>query len=205
MQSTYFASLSQRCCVGLLGFFIAANAVAASFEISGVRLEDKLTLGGSGLVLNGAGIRYKAFFKVYVAALYLDKRVDTPEQVFAAKGHKRMAFTMLRDIDANELGRAFFRGFEDNTPRADTLKMASHIYRLGQIFAEQKKLLAGDTFTIDWVPSTGMVITVKGKVQGEPFKDIEFYNALMRIWLGTQPAGWKLKEALLGLSSNQGF
>ena len=42
------------------------------------------------------------------------------------------------------------------------------------------------------------VITVKGVQQGEPFKEPEFFNALLRIWLGPNPADWKLKDALLG-------
>ena len=50
---------------------------------------------------------------------------------------------------------------------------------------------------IDWVPGKGTVITVKGVVQGEPFKEPEFFNALMSIWLGPVPADYKLKEALL--------
>jgi hypothetical protein len=69
---------------------------------------------------------------------------------------------------------------------------------MGQIFADQKKLLTGETILIEWVPGTGTVITAKGKQQGEPFKELEFFNALMRIWLGPQPADWKLKDALLG-------
>ena len=52
--------------------------------------------------------------------------------------------------------------------------------------------------SIDWVPGTGTVLTVKGVPQGEPFKEPEFFNALLRIWLGPNPADWKLKDALLG-------
>ena len=40
-------------------------------------------------------------------------------------------------------------------------------------------------------------MNVKGKQQGDPFKEPEFYAALMRIWLGTTPAEDKLKDALL--------
>ena len=54
---------------------------------------------------------------------------------------------------------------------------------------------------IDWIPGTGTVLTVKGQVQGEPFKEPEFFNALLGIWLGPQPADWKLKDALLGKAS----
>ena len=77
-------------------------------------------------------------------------------------------------------------------------KLIPGLVRMGQVFADQKKLVVGDTFTTDWIPGTGTVITVKGKVQGDAFKEPEFFNALMRIWLGNNPADWKLKDALLG-------
>ena len=72
---------------------------------------------------------------------------------------------------------------------------------MGQIFSDQKKMAAGENFTIDWIPGTGTIISVKGKQQGEPFKEPEFYAALMRIWLGPNPADAKLKDALLGKPS----
>jgi hypothetical protein len=77
-------------------------------------------------------------------------------------------------------------------------KMIPGLIKMGQIFADQKKLLAGESFTLDWIPGTGTVITVKGKVQGEPFKEPEFFNALLRIWVGPNPADWRLKDTLLG-------
>jgi hypothetical protein len=67
-----------------------------------------------------------------------------------------------------------------------------------QVFFDHKKLVAGDVFMIEWIPGAGTVITIKGQPQGEPFKEPEFYNAMMRIWLGPNPADWKLKDALLG-------
>ena len=108
---------------------------------------------------------------------------------------------MLRDIDSNELGKSFTTAFTDNTPKNEMSKLIPGLIRMGQVFADQKKLIAGDTFTIDWIPGSGTVITVKGKPQGEPFKEPEFYNALMRIWLGSSPADFKLKDALLGKAS----
>jgi len=44
------------------------------------------------------------------------------------------------------------------------------------------------------------VLTIKGKVEGEPFKEPEFFDALVRIWLGPKPADSLLKHALLGKS-----
>ena len=61
--------------------------------------------------------------------------------------------------------------------------------------------LSGDAITIDWVPGTATVLTVKGEVQGEPFKEPEFFNALLGIWLGPHPADEQLKHALLGTAA----
>ena len=44
----------------------------------------------------------------------------------------------------------------------------------------------------------GTTVLVNGKSQGEPIKEPEFFNALMSIWLGPNPANRLLKDALLG-------
>ena len=191
-------TLMNKCAVALAGVMLSLGALAAQVDVAGVKLDESVDVRGSKLQLNGAGIRYKAIFKVYVAALYVGKKVATPEEFYAATGPKRMSITMLRDIDSNELGKAFTKGFEENAAKGEMSKLIPGLVRMGQVFADQKKLVAGDNFTTDWIPGTGTVITVKGKTQGEPFKEPEFFNALMRIWLGNNPADWKLKDALLG-------
>jgi hypothetical protein len=177
---------------------LSAIAVAQPVDVSGVKFDNPIELRGTKLDLNGAGVRYKAVFKVYAAGLYLTKKAGTPEEVMAAQGPKRLSITMLREIDSAELGKLFTRGVEDNSPRSEMSKLIPGLLRMGQIFSDQKRLFPGENFVIEWIPGTGTVITVKGKVQGEPFKEPEFFNALMRIWLGPNPADWKLKEALLG-------
>ncbi|MDZ4359711.1 MAG: chalcone isomerase family protein [Variovorax sp.] len=173
-------------------------AQAATVDVSGVKLEDRVTVAGSPLVLNGAGVRYKAVFKVYTAGLYLGQKAETTEAVLAATGPRRMSITMLRDIDSAELGKLFSRGMEDNMDRAAFSKLIPGVLRMSQVFSDHKKLKEGETFLIDWIPGTGTVLTIKGQVEGEPFKEPEFFNALMRIWLGPKPADWMLKDALLG-------
>ena len=167
-------------------------------DVSGVQLEDSITANGSKLLLNGAGVRYKAVFKVYTAGLYLSQKATTTEAVLAAPGPKRLTMTMLRDIDSTELGKLFSRGMEDNMERSAFSKLIPGVLRMSQVFSDHKRLKEGETFTVDWVPGTGTVLTIKGKIEGEPFKEPEFFNALMRIWLGPKPADWQLKDALLG-------
>jgi Chalcone isomerase-like len=182
----------------IAGMMTSLVSTAAVVDMAGVKFEDTIDQRGSKLVLNGAGVRYKAIFKVYSAGLYLPKKTTSPEEALSMPGAKRISITMLRDIDSNELGKLFTRGVEDNAPKTEMSKLIPGLIRMGQVFSDQRKLVAGDSFTFEWVPGTGGVLTVKGKVQGEPFKEAEFFIALLRIWLGPVPADYKLKEALLG-------
>ena len=190
-------NLTSRWSLAALAAVLVSGAMA-QVTVSGVRFEDTADLKGAKVQLNGAGVRYKAVFKVYAAGLYLSRKAGTTEDVLAAPGAKRMTITMLRDIDSAELGKLFARGMEDNMDKAAFSRLIPGVLRMSQIFSDNKKLSAGDTFVLDWVPGTGTVVTVRGVQQGEPFKEPEFFNALLRIWLGPNPADWKLKEALLG-------
>ena len=191
----------QQCMAGLAALILSAGALAATVDVGAVKLEDSAEVQGTKLQLNGAGVRTRAIFKVYAAALYTGKKVTNAEELAAAPGPKRMSMTMMREIDADDLGKAFTKGFEENSPKAEMSKLIPGLIRMGQIFSDQKKLVQGDVILLDWVPGTGMIVTAKGKVQGEPFKEVEFFNAMMRIWLGANPADGKLKDALLGKAS----
>jgi hypothetical protein len=178
--------------------FAAGAAHAQITEVAGVKYDREVQLAGGRLQLNGAGIRYKAIFKVYTAGLYLGAKAATPEAVIAAPGAKRMHIVMLREIDANELGKLFTRGMQDNSTREDFAKSIAGTIRLGEMFAARKKLAAGDNFFVDYVPGAGTTILINGKAQNDPIKEPEFFNALLRIWLGQSPADAQLKDALLG-------
>lgn len=180
----------------------ATLAQAQTVDVAGVKYPETITANGSKLELNGAGVRYKAVFKVYTAGLYLSRKAANYNEVAAAPGPKRMQIAMLREIDSAEFGKLFTRGVQDNMPGSEMSRLVPGLIRMGEIFAAQKKLSAGDTFSIDWVPGTGTVISVKGQPQGEPFKEPEFFNAMLRIWLGGNPADLRLKDALLGQAAS---
>lgn len=195
-------TLRRQAVLVIAAMLMAGSSLAQTVTVGDVKYSESIDLHGTKLQLNGAGVRYKAVFKVYTAGLYLEKAAETQQEVAALRGPKRMSITMLREIDSGELGKLFSRGMEDNMDKASFSKLIPGVLRMSQIFSEHKKLVAGDQFTIDWVPGTGTVISVKGKPQGEPFKEPEFFGALMGIWLGNKPADWNLKDALLGKSKS---
>ncbi len=187
------------------GLLVAAvlgggDAKAQAIEVANVRYEPSVDLAGQKLQLNGAGIRYKFVVKVYTAGLYLTQRAGSTQDVLAAPGPKRIEIHMLRDIDGNELGKLFTKGMEDNATPGEFAKCINGVLKLGEVFANRKKLSSGDAFSVDYVPGVGSALLVNGKsVLTEPIKEPEFFSALLRIWLGNKPADDGLKDALLGI------
>jgi hypothetical protein len=188
---------TQRLALGIAGLVLSAASFAANVELHGVKIPDSMTVGGTKLQLNGAGTRYKGPFKIYVADLYTTKKVQSLDELIASPGPKRLTMTMLREIESGPFGKLLTRGVEDNVSKSEMSKLVPGLIRMGDIFTTIKVQNPGDVITLDWIPGTGLIITAKGKVQGEPFKEPEFFKAMMSIWLGSSPADFKLKESLL--------
>lgn len=178
---------------------LAFNAMASPIEVDGIKIEDITTVAGVPLKLNGAGTRHKGAPKVYVAALYLGKKTSLPEEAFAQPGPKRLSLTMVRDLDSKEFGKLFTRSLTDNADKASMAKLVAGLRQMGEIFAQHKTISTEDNVLLDWVPGIGTIVTVNGRVQGEPLREPEFFKALMAIWLGHAPADGRLKDALLGI------
>lgn len=181
---------------------IGASAQSGHTETSGVKFDNEISLHGNKLLLNGAGTRYKFVVKVYAAGFYVPARVTTPEAAWDASKPRALKIVMLREIDANELGKLFTRGMQDNTTREEFGKAIPGTLTLAELFAARKKLLAGDYFIVDYRPGVGTVIVVNGKPETDAIKEPEFFSSLMKIWLGKSPADYQLKDALLGIKPN---
>lgn len=159
-------------------------------------------VAGQSLQRNGAGVRYKAIFQVYSAALYLEQKAKTLEAISQLNGPKRVSVRMLRTINASELGKLFAHGMEDNMDRQQFSKLIPGVMRMSEVFNRHKELKTGDTFTLDWIPSKGMVISVNGVPEPTEFAEPQFYHAMLGIWLGPKPADSRLKQSLLDSALN---
>lgn len=189
--------------LSILCFSLGQAAFAA--EVSGVKLEDQVVVGNQSLQLNGAGTRYKLVFKVYVSSLYLAAKKSSAAEVFAAAGPKRLSIAMLRDVGNEEFARSFIAGIRQNTDKADKVRITPQLLKFGELFASIPELKKGDLLTIDWVPGSGMQIQLNGKKIADTFPDAVFYNAILKIWLGENPADDMLKRLMLGetIADNQ--
>jgi Chalcone isomerase-like len=167
--------------------------VGFAMEVSGVKLPDE----DQKLILNGAGLRKRAFFQVYVIGLYLPEKKALAADAIGAAGPKRIAIHMVRDVGADQFGDALTDGMKDNVSEAEMKALEPRVKQLMAIMGEMKEAKKGMRITLDWTPA-GTQMTVDGKATGAPIAGEDFYRALLRIWLGENPVQADLKKALLG-------
>jgi len=177
---------------------VSLSPVVGAAEVAGITLDDTVRVANQDLRLNGAGIRHKLIFKVYVAGLYLPEKKNTVQDVLSAQGARRVTIVMMRDVSNEEFGRGFMGGIQQNIDRAEKSKFISQLLKFGEVFASIPELKKGDVLTVDWIPNAGTLIHLNGKKVTDALPDVAFYNAILRIWLGDKPIDAELKSLMLG-------
>lgn len=182
-----------------LGIFSSA---AQALTLHGVDIPPQVEVGGKTLVLNGAGTRYVFLFKVYTAALYLPQKSSQPQAIYAMPGPKELKLTMLRDVSGKELADKLNEGIKNNLSPEEFASFIPSLAQLGGLFAQKSQLKTGETVTIREIPGKGSTIAIDGVASGGTFTDPQFFNSMLKIWLGKDPAEERLKRALLGSTSD---
>jgi len=172
--------------------------LALAAEVAGVRVEERVKLGSSELQLNGAGVRTRVIFKVYVGALYLSERKSGAAEVIALKGAKRVSMTLLRDLGAKQLTDALEEGVRANHSEAEIAPLKERLDELVAVMNEIGSAKEKTVITLDFLPESGTRVTVDGAARGKPVPGEDFYVALLKIWLGDKPVDADLKKAMLG-------
>ena len=178
--------------------FAALGAVAQAVEVEGVKFEPTAQVGGAPLQLNGAGVRTRAIFKVYAAGLYVPQKTNAAAVLLGQKGPRRVAITMLRNVDADTFSGALSEGLQKNLSEAQFTGFKAQIDALSANFKAAGEAKKGDAIHLEFTPEAGTRVLVNGKQQGSAIAGEDFYAALLRIWLGDKPVDADLKKSLLG-------
>jgi hypothetical protein len=171
---------------------------AAHASPTTTRFETTAEVLGTKLQMNGAGTRRRGIFNGYDMALYTPRKVTTVDELLALPGPKKLQFVALRDLPGTELGRLFIKGMGENSPKELTQKHSLSSLRLIEIFSGRAKVSPGESFAMEFIPGKGTLFYILGKPQGEPVGDAEFFQMVLKIWVGPAPADTLLKESLLG-------
>ena len=202
MKLRRMTPLIHRCTSLLVGTALAlavGSALSVTLDISGVKVEDTLTIYNNKLVLNGAGVVFSGKAPQYVAHIYAKSKFNHVTQAWRQPGSsKRLVLTAIKEVDTAPIVKMFNRSVEATASRTDMAKLIPGLVNIGNIFKANTVLKSGEIMTVDWIPITGMVIYVGTKMQGNPMREPEFFRAAMAVWMGDSPADAQARAALLG-------
>src|SRR5437660_9773633 len=132
------------CALLALAAFTASGA-----EVSGVKLDDKTRVDSRELVLNGAGLRKRIIFNVYVIGLYLPEKKSDLAAILALAGPKRAAIHMLRDVGADTFTEALVEGLRANSTQAEYKALEPRVKALSATLAQIGEAKTGMDISLD--------------------------------------------------------
>ena len=144
--------------------------------------------------LHGIAIYKHYAHDIYAGAFYAQDHDKTPQAALNDPGPKRMLFLILstslpfQDLIESGLKR-------NNAPKI----LKKEQVRLSQfLHILDRKYSVGDVIVFDRIPKVGTQIMVNnlelGVIEGD-----EFYDVLLKIWMGRQPPSFKFREDLFSI------
>ncbi len=197
MRSTWCGVTKLAAALLLAG---VAWSAEAAVELEGVRVDESVSALGTHLVLNGAAVRKRGFFKTDVTALYLSEKSASPDAVYHPKGPIRIVLYLLRDIPTSLASRFFVSDFKQVATDAEFRQLINEVGRTGQLYGNLSRIAKGDVVVMDYAPGRGLTVTFNGKSMTDtPWKNELYIEVYMRMFVGnTVPDDFR--KGLLGLT-----
>lgn len=184
--------------IALLCWLLCNLSQGVAKEVAGLSIPETIQRGADGiaLVLNGAGVREKFFFDIYVAALYLEQKSNQLPAIIDSDGAARIEMRMLySEVQKDKFVEGWNSGFSDNL---DQQQMSQLQQRLDHFNSWFETLHEGDLVELDYFPGKGTRVRIKDQEMGT-IPGADFFHALLKVWLGDKPVTKSLKRDLLGL------
>lgn len=193
----------------LMLILLAWSGIVASqggVDIAGVRFEERVRVGEAEVQLNGAGLRSVFGFRFYAIGVYLPQKLDKTGEVLAAVGPKRVQIVSLFDLNGNLVGAGLAKGIRRNLSEREFAELKERLDALRATTSAIERAPAGSVIQFDWLPaetgSGGVTrLSVNGLQRGEDIPGEDFYQALLKVWLGEKVNDARLRDVLLGRTS----
>jgi hypothetical protein len=179
--------------------FFTCHAASAMF-LAGVDLPEKASVAGQEreLLLNGAGVRSIGSDGVYVIGLYITTKTSTADSILASDTPKRIQIVMLQGAAAQQLADGLISSLLKNNTQEQIARVQGSIDSFRTVLLQLQRAPTVTKFFIDYTPRDGTRLFFNDVQQGSLLPGFEFYQAVLRIWVGDNPTQPSLKEELLG-------
>ena len=171
--------------------FVSISAQALT--VDSINFEDKVSVAGKDLVINGVGIRKATFLKikVYYGALYLAQKSTNAPSFTATTDPKQIIMHFVRDVEMKDLKKTYLEAFQGANP--DNYK--SMLPTLETFNANLGNIKKGERMVITFLPD-GATLTFAGK-SFPKVGDAQFSKALLNMYF-VNPLDEGLTKGLLG-------
>ena len=167
-------------------------------KIESITYEPQANVNGEQLLLNGAGLRTKIFFKVYTAGLYLKAPARRNTEAMAQNSAARVRLGLLRDVSCASFIDSLNDGIKANLQPAKEKAISAGLEALRSLMRSIGDVKTGDIIDFDYSPDKGTTVHLNDKPVGEPIGGGRaLYNAVLAIWLGDNAIDDGLKKKLL--------
>ena len=144
------------------------------------KLDDTTQVNGQTLKLNGAGVRYKVVFKVYVAAglpgiaVHYARGISIAGRKACDLGHD------ARSWSNDDLGR-FLDGLRNNLDTAERTRLVGYNGdNFRKIFSTVPKLKSGDVSDLRLGARYGRSLPTQWRENCDHINDANFYNGVLK-------------------------
>ena len=162
-------------------------------EMAGIHIDDFFEVDGTALKLNGCGIRKKFIVKVYVGALYTERRVATTRAVIEDVKYKAISMYFLyKKVATHKITNAFADGFNKNSPDFSQSSEAKAFLALFN-----KDFVRGDRVDLVSAPDKGLSVYHNDRLLGTIASE-KLVRAVFLVYLGDKPASKGMKQGMLG-------
>jgi len=170
-----------------------------SREIETINIPESIELANDTLVLNGAGVRTKFFFSIYIGSLYLKSKLTDTDLILKDKQAKQINLHFLyKEVSQEKLVNGWIDGFKNNNNETIYNSLKTRLDKFNSCF---KTMFKGDTVQLEFLTTNNTRVLINNKLKAE-IPGADFQIALLNVWLGDDPADYNLKEAILGITED---
>jgi hypothetical protein len=111
------------------------------------------------------------------------------------RGAKRVQIKLVRSVDKDDFAAAVRDSINRNLSKRERDGFSGELASYGEYIKSCGDIEEGSTVNIDYVPNSGMTLSLNGKTLGF-VAGHEFYHVMLRLWIG-QPLQASIKTGLL--------
>ncbi|WOX06644.1 TonB family protein [Microbulbifer pacificus] len=147
-------------------------------------------------LLNGLALEQQFNKDQYFAAVYSERLSNDSASLLDNNMPRALEIRVVADhLSARRLRNQWMEGIAINNP-ADTLSgQADNMVTFANLFSG--RLLAGDILRIDFAASSGATSVSLNGVELDTIKNRDFFNTLLRAWIGSVPPSTEFRDNLM--------